>query len=75
MKGFDQMRQLIALSGSIAAVFLFVLAMPACGEDDCLVDQENCSAAYVEAEYGDGRGCCGGLRCSPGAISGVPICQ
>jgi hypothetical protein len=47
-----------------------------CGgeDDDCLVAQENCTTAYVEKEYGDGRGCCSGLSCETG-MSGILICQ
>jgi len=47
-----------------------------CGgeEDDCLVDQENCLTDYVEANYGDGRGCCSGLTCSD-SPAGNLICQ
>ncbi|MEL7369936.1 MAG: hypothetical protein AAFN74_13540, partial [Myxococcota bacterium] len=73
--GIESMRRLMSVAGAIAMIVgCGWLSVSGCGED-CLVEQENCTAAYVEAEYGDGRGCCGGLRCSPGAISGVPICQ
>ncbi len=46
-----------------------------CGEDDCLVEGENCSSSYIRDNYGDGRGCCSGLSCKEGATSGVLICR
>ena len=49
-------------------------ALAACGSDNCLVKDENCSD-YYKSINNITYGCCGGLYCSPGPISGVPICQ
>ena len=48
----------------------------ACGGDDdeCLVEGENCTTAFVEKKYGDGRGCCSGLTCKEGT-SGILVCK
>ena len=64
-----RLARLLALSALLAA-----LALSACGEEECQVHGENCSSAYKEANNIT-YGCCAGLSCSAGAISGVPICQ
>lgn len=71
MKNVRSVFALALLFGTVA-----ILGSAGCEEeDDCLVEGENCSADYVEANYGDGRGCCDGLSCSEGPTSGVLICQ
>jgi hypothetical protein len=67
------MRSLIALIVSIASIAFFAASLSACG-GECGVNGENCSDSYKEANNIT-YSCCSGLRCSPGAISGVPICQ
>lgn len=64
------MRSLLTL----AVALLVALGLGACGESKCQVQGENCSTSYKQAN-GITYGCCGGLSCSPGIISGVPICQ
>ena len=44
------------------------------GEDNCLVEGENCTSAYVKSKYGDDRDCCSGLSCKEGT-SGILICK
>lgn len=63
---------------SLYLILLFTAALSVgsgCADDECLVFGENCTADYIAAEYGDGRGCCDDLSCSPGQSSGVLICQ
>ncbi|MEQ9322235.1 MAG: hypothetical protein RIF41_23920 [Polyangiaceae bacterium] len=69
-------RSIIFLTTCLLALAL-VPATTGCGggDDECLVDGENCTSAYVEENYGDGRGCCDGMSCSEGPSSGVLICQ
>ena len=68
------MRALIALIVSIASIALFAASLSGCDGGSCGVNGENCSDAYKTAN-GITYGCCSGLSCSPGPISGVPICQ
>lgn len=61
--------------------FLLAITMtflPACSEDedDCLVQGENCTVDYKEANYpGQDIQCCDSMRCESGQSSGVLICQ
>lgn len=57
--------------GLIGAALL--AAAPSCeGEEDCAVEQENCSADYLD-ENGL-TGCCDGLTCGT-SINGYLVCQ
>lgn len=60
------------LSGSM--LLAVALVLPGCGDDDnCAVEQENCTQSYL-ADNGL-SGCCDGLSCETGPISGVLICR
>jgi hypothetical protein len=44
------------------------------GDDNCAVEQENCSAAYLEAN--GLTGCCEGLTCQDSPVTpGVRVCR
>jgi len=63
---------------SLYLILLLAAALPVtsgCADEACLVTGENCTSDYVEAEYGDGRGCCDDLSCSAGPSSGVLVCR
>lgn len=67
------MRRMIRLLVVAVSVGIFA-GLVACGSDSCQVQGENCSDSY-KAANNITYGCCAGLGCHYGAISGVPICQ
>ncbi len=58
----------------LAASLGIFAGLVACGSSECQVRGENCEAAYKQANNIT-YGCCDGLGCIPGALSGVHICQ
>lgn len=73
-KGYTMRLPLFLMISMIALALVPIATGCGGGDDECLVDGENCTSDYVESNYGDGRVCCDGLSCSAGASSGVLIC-
>ena len=49
----------------VGATAASVVTVTACGEGECLVSGENCSASYKESAYGTSDiYCCGSLNCT-----------
>jgi len=55
---------LLGLLSLVGWIGLGMVATQGCdSDDDCLVRDENCSQAYIEANYGGSASCCSGLTC------------
>lgn len=68
------MRRMLRLLVVAASVGVFA-GLVACGSDEkCQVQGENCSQSYKTANNIT-YGCCAGLSCSSGPVSGVLICR
>jgi len=65
------------LAGLLLLLCLALLMVPTgCGgSDECLVDGENCSTTYKEANYGTTDiYCCSGLSCTDNSL-GDSVCH
>lgn len=60
---------------ALAVIVLGVSLVPACGDEECLAYNENCTQDYKLSEYGrTDIQCCEGT-CQEGTSSGVLICK
>ena len=66
---------LLGLLSFLGWLGLGMFATQGCESDDnCLVSGENCSQAYIDANYGGSASCCSGLTCDTG-LSGILVCK
>lgn len=68
-------RLIVAFTLCAALCGSLTLALPSCGDDECLGYGENCTQAYKLREYGTTSiQCCQGV-CTEGAGNDVLICH